>query len=229
MKSLPMPTSLKISDDCVITFSDSIRNLGFFIDSELKFTVHIIKVCQACFLELRRVSSIRHLLSTDATKTLVISLVLSRLDYCNSLLFGLPNTVLSRFQRIQNAAARLVLRLPRRGHVTPALSELHWLPVKERITYKIGCLCYKISRNIAPSYVSDMVNVYTPGRVLRSSNYLSFDLPRFNSQSRGERSFSFAAPSVWNSLPLNVRSAPDISEFRSLLKTHLFEAAFVLN
>ena len=117
MKSLPMPTSLKISDDCVITFSDSIRNLGFFIDSELKFTVHIIKVCQACFLELRRVSSIRHLLSTDATKTLVISLVLSRLDYCNSLLFGLPNTVLSRFQRIQNAAARLVLRLPRREHI----------------------------------------------------------------------------------------------------------------
>ena len=99
-----------------IPFSDSARNLGFILDSKLSMKKHVIKICQTAYFELKRISSIRRFLTEDATKTLVTSYILSRLEYCNCLLMGTPNSVIQPLQKIQNFAARLVLLAPRHHH-----------------------------------------------------------------------------------------------------------------
>ena len=116
-----------------IPFSDSARNLGFILDSKLSMEKHVIKICQTAYLELKRISSIRRFLTEDAAMTLVTSYVLSRLDYCNCLLMGTPNSVIQLLQKIQNFAARLVLLAPPHHHSTPLLEKLHWLPISVRI------------------------------------------------------------------------------------------------
>ena len=97
---------------------------------------HVMKVCQTACNELKRLSSVRSYRTEDATKKLVTSCVLSRLDYCNSLLTGTPNSVIQPMQKVRNSAARLILRAPRHQHCTPFLQQLHWLPISERIKYK---------------------------------------------------------------------------------------------
>ena len=106
-----------------IPFSDSASYLGFILDSKLSMKKHIIKICQTAYFELKRISSIRRFLTEDATKTLVTSYILSRLDYCNCLLMGTPNSVIQPLQKIQNFAARLVLLAPRHHHSTPLLEK----------------------------------------------------------------------------------------------------------
>ena len=118
---------------------------------------HVIKVCQTAYYELKRISSVRSYLTEDATKQLVTSCVLSRLDYCNSLLMGTPNSVIQPMQKVQNAAARLTLRAPRHQHCTPLLQQLHWLPISERIKYKTACMCYNSVTGSAPSYLSELL------------------------------------------------------------------------
>ena len=128
-----------------IPFSQSVRNLGVFIDETLSMDVHIKHLCRILFCQLRRLGKIRPFLSTDAANKLAVSFVLTRLDYCNSLLAGLPDNKLNKLQRIQNHAARIVLRKSRHVSATSLLRTLHWLPVKARIQYKIACLCFSVS------------------------------------------------------------------------------------
>ena len=125
---------------------------------------HVNRLCRSVFLELRRIGHLRHFRSVDATKKLVSSFVLSRLDYCNSLLAGLPDNRLDRYQRVQNIAARLVLGRRGRDHAKPLLRSLHWLPVRARIEYKISTLCYSSRDSSAPAYLSDLlsINLHAP-------------------------------------------------------------------
>ena len=118
---------------CDIPFSQSVRNLGFYIDETLSMDAHIKYLCLILFCQLRRIGKIRSFLSTDAANKLAVSLILSRLDYCNSLLAGIPDNKLNKLQRIQNHTARLVLRKSRHASATALLRTLHWLPVKTRI------------------------------------------------------------------------------------------------
>ena len=127
-------------------------------------------MCRESYLEMRRIGSIRRLLSSDATKTLVCAFVLSRLDYCNSLLAGLPKYQTDRLQRIQNHAARLIHRASRSDHVSPLLYSLHWLPVPARISYKLSSLTFSTLYDSGPTYLSDILHPYTPSRQLRSSD-----------------------------------------------------------
>ena len=163
-------------------------------------------------------ASIRRFLTSIATATLVSAFVLSKIDYCNSLLFGSTHDVTSHLQRIQNYAARVILRLPKSSGITIHLKSLHWLPVKVRSTYKIACLCYHCHSSTAPSYVTDMLHkkpLHT--RNTRSS---SCTMPLLNRPAHsGDRSFSFASSSVWNSIPNDVRCAPSLSSYKSRLKT----------
>ena len=167
--------------------------------------------------------------SSTATVTLVPAFALSRIDYCNSLLFGSTHDVTSHLQRIQNYAARVILRLPKSSIITIHLKSLHWLPVKVRSTYKIACLCYHCLSSTAPSYVTDMLHrkpLHT--RNTRSSSYT---MPLLNRSARskatlGDRSFSFASSSVWNSIPNDVRCAPSLLSFKSRLKTYLFRSVY---
>ena len=121
---------------CTVCLSDSARNLGFILDSKLSMKKHIIKICQTAYFELKRISSIRRFLIEDATKTLVTSYILSRLDYCNCLLMGTPNSVIQPLQKIQNFAARLVLLAPRHHHATPLLKNCTGFPFQNVLSIK---------------------------------------------------------------------------------------------
>ena len=123
--------------------------------------LHKKNVCRSAYPELRRITTIRHLLSSDPTKTPVSAFVLSRLDYCNSFLSGCPNHLLEKLQQVRNSAARLVLKAHKRDHVSPLLSTLHWLPIQARIEYKLSTLSHSFFSDTTPVYLSDL-RVYCP-------------------------------------------------------------------
>ena len=182
-------------------------------------------VSNICYFELRRLASICRFLTSFATATLVSAFVLSRIDNCNSLLFGSTHDVTSHLQRIQNYAAGVILRLPISSNIATHLRSLHWFPVKVRSTYKIACLCHHCHSGTAPPYVADML-LKKPShtRNTRSSSYTMplLNGPAHSKASVGDRSFSFASSSVWNSIPNDVRCALLLSSSKSRLKTYLF-------
>ena len=209
-----------------IQLSSSARNLGVYLDSELSMDMHINHLCKMCYLELRRLGQLRPYLDVNAMKSLASSFILSRLDYCNSLLAGLPDEQLKKLQRIQNNTARLVLKKRRLEHVTPLLKQLHWLPVKARIEYKLALLCFKGLRTACPSYLSDLIVPYAPQRSLRSSNSNLLSVPRAHMKRYGQRAFTFTGPSTWNSLPITLRNCTNLTTFKTHLKSHLFRKYF---
>ena len=140
------------------------------------------------YFELKRISSIRRFLTKDATKTLVTSYILSRLDYCNCLLMGTPDSVIQPLQKIQNFSARLVLLVPRHHHSTPLLEKLHWRPISESIKYKVACMCFSAISGSGPAYLSELLHVFTPSRTLRSSS----DTACWKSNNTNARLMAFA-------------------------------------
>ena len=208
---------------CDIAFSQSVRNLGFYLDETMSMDAHIEYLCPSLFCQLRRIGKIRSFLSTDTANKLAVSFILSRLDYCNSLLAGLPDNKLNSLQRTQNHAARLVLRKSRHASATALLRTLHWLPVKARIQYKIACLCFQcIYHNSMPPYISDFLYPYCPFRTLRSLDTSLLTVPCFSLETFGKKSFSVFGPTVWNSLPLSLRKTQCFTTFKAKLKTNLF-------
>ena len=186
----------------------------------------ISNLCRLSFLELRKIASVRSYLSQGTLSKLVSSMVSSRLDYCNSILSGLPTEHIARLQKVQNSAARLVMRGSRREHITPLLKELHWLPILFRSQYKLATLAYRHFEGTLPPYLSKALTTYQPSRSLRSSHEKLLKVPKTNFKTFGQRSFSFLAPTIWNSVPLHIRNAPSLSRFKSQLKTHLFQLAY---
>ena len=213
--------------NCNVSFKHCVKYLGVKIDQTLSMHDQIGEVCRVSFLFLRRISAIRSYLSVTTTARLVCAFIISRLDYCNSVLSGLSSEQLSRLQRVQNCAARLVLRKGKRDHITPLLSQLHWLPVKYRIQYKLAVLAYHFFDETLPPYLSSVLSAYQPSRCLRSSYEKLLKVPKFSLKSVGERSFAYSAPTNWNALPTSVRGAPTLSDFKNALKTHLFQKAFM--
>ena len=212
-----------------IMFTDQARNLGVYFDSRLSMEYHVNYLCKCMYLELRRIGHLSKYLSLASKKTLVSSFVFSRMDYCNSLLFNLPKALLSKLQRIQNYAARLLLNHKKHDHITHLLLSLHWLPVELRIKYKIATLCFKCRNGTAPEYLNVLLTDYTPSRPLRSnSQHLISVPPKKGLTKLSQRSFHHAGPSVWNSLPLALRSAGDISEssFKKNLKTFFMHSLY---
>ena len=215
-----LPTSITIGN-AQIPFKQSEMNLGFTLDCHLTMNAHVSNIARTCYFELRRLASIRRFLTSTATATLASAFVLSRIDYCNSLLFGSTHDVTSHLQRIQNYVARVILRLPKSSSITIHLKPLHWLPVNVRSTYKIVCLCYHCHSSTVPSYVTDMLHrkpLHT--RNTRSSSYTMplLNRPAHSKATLGDRSFYFASSSVWNSVPNDVRCAQSLSSFKSRLQ-----------
>ena len=166
---LTKPSTLNHNRSKWYLFFKISRNLGVICDDKLSMKQKVSKICQSAYLELHRISSIRHVLTVDATKTLVMSLVLSRLDYYNSLLSGIPQQLIDKLQKVQNCSARLIFKTSKCTHVSPLLAKLHWLPIAQRIDYKISSLCYDVISDTAPLYLSDPLRLYVPSRSLRSS------------------------------------------------------------
>ena len=124
-------------------------------------------------------------------------MVWSPLDFSNALLYGLPKSSLSRLQKVQNTAATLVFRTRKFSSITPVLCDLHWLPVEQRITFKILLLTFEALNGLAPSYLSNLISHRSHTRTLRSSSESSLSVPTSN-QAFGEREFSVCAPQLWN-------------------------------
>ena len=219
--TVSLPDSITLGSHNV-PFSDSARNLGFIFDSKLSIKKHVIRICQTAYFELKRISSICRFLTEDATKTLVTSYILPQLDYCNCPLMGTPNSVIQPLQKIQNFAARLGLLASRHHHSTPLLEKLHWLPISERIKYKVACMCFSAINGSGPAYLSELLHVYTPSRTLRSSsNTRMLKIQQYKRKTHGFRSSCFG-PHIWNSLPQDLRHCSTLSSFKANLKTFLF-------
>ena len=216
----------------VVHSSPTVIDLGVHIDDQLTMSDHVAHLSRTCFFQLRQIRAIRQSLTTDATKTLVHAFVSSRLDYCNSLLNNISDSLLNKLQRIQNAAARLVSGRRKFDHITPVLRELHWLPVWQRVTFKIATLVFKCLHEQAPSYLArQCIRVASlPGRShLRSADRNELDIPRTHTVWIGARPFSVSGPVVWNSLPNELRDdGLSLPNFRWGLKTHLFGQAWLL-
>jgi len=165
----------------------------------------------------------------EGTTRLVLALVISRFNYCNSLLAGLPQSTLAPLQRVQNAAARLVFELGARVHVTASLIQLHWLPVHWRIQFNLCCIMHSVFYGNCPAYLTNIVRTVTAACCrsgLRSTSSSNFALPHLHVRSRfGELSFSHAEPSAWNALPSDIYAVGDMKAFRPI-KTHYFSLAF---
>ena len=179
---------------------------------------------KASFFQLGLLAKVKPYLSQKDLEKVIHAFITSPLDYCNSLYVGIDQAELNRLQLVQNAAAHLLTGTKKREHITPVLSSLHWLPVRYRIDFKI--LVFKSLNGLAPEYLSDPIQLHQPSRAHRSASQVVLDVPRSFLKSRGARAFSVAAPTLWNALPLSLRTANSLSSFKTLLKTHLFTLAF---
>ena len=144
-----------------------------------------------------------------------------------SILYGLPNKTIEKMQRIQSMCTHLVLRKTKWDSATECLASLHWLPIKQRIIFKLCTLTYKLLHNKGPKYLQELLHYRKPGRSLRSSMdpYLLV-IPRTKFKTFAERSFEVAAPTVWNELPYQIQSASTLLKFKNTLRTHLYNMAF---
>jgi len=206
-----------------------VRDLGVWIDRGLSMSTHVIKVVAGCFAVLRQLNSIRRSVSRESLIGLVVSLVLTRLDYCNAVLAGLPAYQLDRLQSAINAAARMIYRASRYDHVSSLLKELHWLRVPERIEFKLCALVYKCLNGNGPAYLAGSLQRVTDvqsRRRLRSSSSSTLIVPVTRRATLGHRAFPVVAARAWNALPDYVTSAPTYASFRTALKTFLFSRTF---
>lgn len=207
-----------------------IRYLGAFLDETLSFKEHSIRKCKTAMLNYFKIKSIRQYLSSDATETLVLSLVISHLDYCNVILYGISQAELSKLQRIQNMCAKLVLNRSKFESSKQALFDLHWLPIKARINFKILVYMYNCSVGRAPAYLIDLLKPQTSKRSLRSSlsSVGCYAVPFNKNKTFADRSFSAIGPRLWNELPIDIRQSETVDIFKKQLKTHIFKDFYSL-
>ncbi len=206
--------------------TESARNIGVILDSNLNMAEHIRSVTKACYLQLYKIGQIRPYLTEDAATTLARSLIISKLDYANSLLYGLPDTLLNKLQMILNNAARLTKKKNKHDHITPLLKELHWLPVEQRIIFKTNMITYKAMNNLAPGYICELIQPYETREGLRSASETLLQPKRSRLKCGGDRAYSVCAPKLWKDVPEHIRTSQSLDIFKNSLKTHLFTKVF---
>ena len=162
-----------IVGSCIL-FQTTVTHLGVHLDQTLSMKQLISSLCHTTFLALRRIASIRPFLSNSSTEKLTASMITSRLDYCNATFAGVVDEQIARIQKIQNNAARLILKKSQRDHVTPLLKELHWLPVKYRIQYKLATLVFRHIDGTLPPYLSSSTINHCAPFVLRQKDCSKF-------------------------------------------------------
>jgi len=186
----------------------AIRDLGVHLDADLTMTAHVTATVRACFVALRQIRSMKNSLTRDALLTLIRALVVSKLDYCSSMLAGLPGSLIRRLQSVLNSAARLLNSARRSERVTPLLRELHLLRVPERIYFRLCVLTNRCLHGSASSYLAETLHLTSDmesRRRLRSESTSSLMVPSSRRATLGDRAFPVAAVRAWNSLPTSVR------------------------
>ena len=216
----------------IVEKSEIIRLLGIWIDSNLNFKANVIEKSQTAMLNIFKIKHIRRYLTQEACEVLVHGLVMSHLDYCNSLYYGLPDCDLNRLQRVQSIACKMVLNRSKYDSCTECFTQLHWLPVRFRVQHKLLTMVHNCLNQRAPEYLSNLLTYRSeirPSRGLRSeSNYRLLQVPRTKLKTFGARSFRVAGPALWNSIPDELRCINDPKVFKKSIKTFLFKKAFNL-
>ena len=214
-----------------ITPSPIVKSLGVLFDEYLTFEKQVDVIVKTCNIHLRNLRVIGSKLSYDLKRQLIHCLIFSKLDYCNGLLFGLPECLINKLQKVQNSCVRFLFgskEIHRWDRVSPFLKQAHFLPIRKRIEYKIALTVFKCLNNIAPRYVSNLITPQMqPVKALRCDNdFFKLTVPPVSQLRQTERSFSYCGPTVWNELPYRLRTMSDVKVFKSELKTYLFKKAF---
>ena len=192
----------------------------------MSFDKQVSETCKACYFHIRALRHIRASLTTEASKTTAPAIVGSRLDFCNSLLAGTSVSNLARLQRVQNTLARVVAQKPRFCHITPFLSDLHWLPVRHRISFKIATVTYRVLQFQQPSSYFALLSsrdMY-PREHSALLHLCQYVFPHLKPPTTmaASKSFSSVASGIWNALPNHLSSVPTLPVFRRDLKHHLY-------
>jgi hypothetical protein len=218
--------TVRIGED-EIRHVQSVRNLGFYMSSTMSVRKHVSTVCSSSYFTLKKLNRVKHYIDADTKKVLSQGLVMSKVDYCNSLLVGAPKQELKRLQSIQNMCERFVTGLKKYDHVSPTLRSLHWLKIPFRAEYKILVLMFKCVHGLAPEYLTDMLEL-SHHRQLRSSSVGKLPIPvKCSLSSTFNRCFVQIAPRRWNALPQALRSeGMSLESFKTRLKTHLFKLCY---
>ena len=220
MKTNPCSTRVGFTD---IKPVYEVRNLGSWFDLNFSMSTHISKSCGAAFYWLHNIKRISRFIGKEKLEMVLHAFVTSTIDYCNGLLYGLPDCRIVKLQRVQNPAARLLTSSSKYSHITPVLKELHSLPVRFRIHFKILLLTFKALNGMAPDYIMELIKVRKHARYsLRSNSGITISHPVEKMlKSFGDRAFSVAVPTLWNAFPASLRNTTSLFTFKSCLKTYL--------
>ena len=199
-----------------IRFDDHVKYLGVCLDNSLNFNLHINNITSSCYMFIRKIASIRKYISQSNCETLVHAFITSRLDMCNVLYFGMSEKNINKLQKIQNAAIRVIFSLKKRDHVSDLLHSLHWLSVRQRISFKVLIIIFKSIHRVAPVPLRNLISI--KNRITLQLEVNTF----FPSSVLGKRAFSFFAPRQWNALPVALRTIQCVDTFKAKLKHHLF-------
>jgi hypothetical protein len=204
--------------------SEVVHDLGVIIDKHMKLESNVNAICRTCFLYLRLIGRIRRSLTMKTCELLVRALVLSRIDYCATILYGISSRLITKLQRVFNASIRLVELLSKREHVKASLKRHKWIPVEDRIKMRVALLTFKTIHQIAPSYLSQLITPLEPNEEvsLRSHNHLRLAVARCKNN-LGDRAFSNCAPTVWNNLPSNIRDSKKLITFQNEIERYFLD------
>ena len=207
-----------------------VRHLGIYNDSGLTMRAHVAETVSNCFAVLRHIRSICRSVTKPVLQSLVVSMVLTRLDYGSATLAGLPNTLLNRLQSVLHAVARLIYSARKYDHITSLLRDHYWLRVPERIAYRLAVLAFHCQHGNAPPYLSAALNPVardSSQRRLRPASTAALVIPRTKHSTIGDRAFPVAAARVCNSLPTLITSSSSLSVFKRRPKTELFTRPYL--
>ncbi len=206
-------------DATCVRFISSTKDLGIKIDEHLSFEPQVLSLKKDCFRLIRNVVRRRYLFSLEQMKLMVNAIIVCKLDYCNSLYFGISDYLLNQLQLIQNAAAKAIVGLYKYDHLGETLKELHWLPIRYRIKFKVLLLVFKCLNGMGPDYLCNML------KFANFNHFIHLVEPRTVSNF-GDRSFHKVAPKLWNELPLDIKTSASLESFKVSLKTYLFKLAY---
>ena len=200
--------------------SITLKYLGAWLDQELKLKQHVTNKCRLAMANMQRIKKLRPMLTKQAMKTFVIGLVMSPLDYCNTLFIGLPECDISRLQQTQNICVRLVLHKEQYHSTTECLKTIQWLPIFQRIKHILLTSVYKCLKDMAPAYLSNQLTLNPISRLgLRSvGEYKKLIIPRVKNKTFAARSFSMLGPTWWNQLPNEIKTLGSLDVFKKHLK-----------
>ena len=191
-----------LGNNIFIPVSFNAMNLGVKLDSELSFSPQISMILSQSYAMISNIGKIKRYLTANDLRCLVQCVIMSKLDNCNSLYYGIPEYEINRLQKLQNSCARLIYNRKRSDHVSDLFAELHWLPVKQRIIFKILLFVFKIFHDVSPVYIKECVTIIDPlNRILK--------INRVNT-AYGERAFCNCGPKLWNALPDYLRHSNTI-------------------